>query len=736
MSYTRIDSRIQGLQILQRELVLDEVSRRYLMVVPENGVENARPLVVLFHDSGSSPEALLGIENEGFLPSPWLELARRENLMLAVPAGMPDAVGQTSWAQDWEQSHYFRRMRDEVLVSAILNQVVEHFLADEVHIYLIGIGCGGTLAYRLTYTSGAQLAAVATIGAAIPNARDDEKPWALPLFVATSPVPTLDSLGPSNALDAWFDVCELSKESPIHTSHFDQSTEKVWASNETWGADPAKVQITKLSLVNEGGHQDASLVEAIWQFFRSKFRGMAMHSPDKAANLVQMSIDMHVGMSGGLIARDILSVVATSHPPADFIDILPMDVRVALYVCTLHPPTSQDDFHVVESANYTQAFYVGLTESQVTKKLERIRRQRSRSLFDAYQAVHAYFHTNPLSQHEMEEASAQLRVAEVGSYEAPERQIGPDFYRFGCDPDWLELRATASTRLNPIPGNGHSRLNRDIDMIELFATHGKIRVSAGLEKVDVDPSATNISRLFPPLARIQNRHIAQALSDGLDGEAFPVEAASDAFWAGYTQLRLALTYTDTHDCQPHMDTVGLVVLGFLAGHAEEALRVAHRMLLVHRASPLGGDLGKLDPLSYFALRVLSNAFDAPMGIENSAFPLCRFYDHLSANWATADIKLLQHLCLVACDLHTSLYKVEPTWSPEKYWAYLPVEILLLLQLRSMHGRELPSFDHPLMRSVMCQLRHRQAPIHESLMTRLRDRVRSDGQDEDDLFSRY
>jgi hypothetical protein len=88
------------------------------------------------------------------------------------------------------------------------------------------------------------------------------------------------------------------------------------------------------------------------------------------------------------------------------------------------------------------------------------------------------------------------------------------------------------------------------------------------------------------------------------------------------------------------------------------------------------------------------------------------------------------LCLAACDFHTTRcdYHKGMEFSLE-FWRYTPVEIMLLMRLRSLRGLENPEFEHPLWTSAFSCVQPGVSVESDELIQRVERRMRGDGYDE-------
>jgi hypothetical protein len=92
--------------------------------------------------------------------------------------------------------------------------------------------------------------------------------------------------------------------------------------------------------------------------------------------------------------------------------------------------------------------------------------------------------------------------------------------------------------------------------------------------------------------------------------------------------------------------------------------------------------------------------------------------------------------LAACDFHTSRgdLRKDMEFSDGAWW-YTPVEVMLLMRLRSLRDLENPEFEHPLWTNAFSGI-HAGIPIAaEELIQRVERRMHADGYDEEFITRR-
>ncbi len=288
-----------GLQLNQR-IEFAGVERSFHLYVPRQAT-NA-PIVLLFHGFGDSSDGLLGLDGK---PSPyaiWLEIAERENLIVAVPNGHRTASEQ-GWNDCRSDATGNSRQDDVGFVRRLVDTLVSRYQASPRHVYATGTSNGGHFSLRLGLEMGDRLAAFAAIAAA--NAANSQ---CAPSGVAVSALfmnGTADPLLPfaggqmaggrglvHSAADTVADwvgrngtgTVPVSSAIPDNPSVVDNSTVARLAYRN--GRDGSEVVLyrvaggghnepsIRIAKPNPAGNQnrDLEMAEAVWAFFKDKAR--------------------------------------------------------------------------------------------------------------------------------------------------------------------------------------------------------------------------------------------------------------------------------------------------------------------------------------------------------------------------------------------------------------------------------------------------------------------------------
>ncbi len=147
--------------VTAHSVVVDGVSRSFYLVAP-SGTKAIRAAVLLFHGHGGSPEHMLGMTRT---PSPyvrWLEVARRQNLLLIVPEGEVGGDGKRGWA-DCRFAESQPKTDDLAFVDAMLAKVNANYALPMLPIFAVGTSNGGHFVLRMAHERPNVLKAAAVV---------------------------------------------------------------------------------------------------------------------------------------------------------------------------------------------------------------------------------------------------------------------------------------------------------------------------------------------------------------------------------------------------------------------------------------------------------------------------------------------------------------------------------------------------------------------------------------------
>lgn len=218
------------------------------------------------------------------------------------------------------------------------------------------------------------------------------------------------------------------------------------------------------------------------------------------------------------------------------------------------------------------------------------------------------------------------------------------------------------------------------------------------------------------------------------GERFIASVARQAFACRYTGQMIALykrlmakqrrmVQNDGNRRLFEADEIQYVALGLVAGAEKSALRMARILIAAWKHPDIYADLLRPEVVAIFKLFAHHLNLSLP---SMKSFKPCPKLEALLDKqcWLQADSQTLQGMLEAACVEHTEE-------APEGPFLGLPISLLLILKLRSLHGLENPAIKHPLLR-VPIEPWPANVEFDDCLdqrLRRLRERLAGEGYDE-------
>lgn len=143
-------------------------ARSYDLYVPP-GMDGARPLVILLHGRGGDADAMLGANGKAAPYKPWLAIAKREGLILAIPDGTLAPDGHRGWNDCRSDAVNNPRVDDVTFTKAMIEDIARRHAIDRRRVYVTGTSNGGHMSLRLAAEMTEVLAAAAPVAAAMPR---------------------------------------------------------------------------------------------------------------------------------------------------------------------------------------------------------------------------------------------------------------------------------------------------------------------------------------------------------------------------------------------------------------------------------------------------------------------------------------------------------------------------------------------------------------------------------------
>jgi polyhydroxybutyrate depolymerase len=281
--------------------------RDYLLVAPQPANDGPRPLVLVLHGHlGTAANALGG----GRVPSPlsaWLDVAERENVLVAALQGLKGSDNRTGWHDCRSDADNNPQVDDVAFASRVARKLVDDGRADPKRIYVMGMSNGAIMTLRLALEMQPMPAAVAAVAGAMAAKSEctgAPRPVSVLLIHGTA-----DPLVPyagggvgfgerrdrgsvvsvAATRDFWLRADGLQGAKPAEASFPHDGDDATRAHKATYGSD-AGPQVAVITIEN-GGHvepskrfhypalytrivgvqnRDFEAAEEAWSFFKSK----------------------------------------------------------------------------------------------------------------------------------------------------------------------------------------------------------------------------------------------------------------------------------------------------------------------------------------------------------------------------------------------------------------------------------------------------------------------------------
>jgi polyhydroxybutyrate depolymerase len=151
-----------------QKLTIDGIERSYDLFIPDTA-SGKRPLVLLFHGHVGSARLM---EGRYGVPAPykrWLAIAKRNNLLVAIPNGEKGADRKRGWNDCRADAKTNPRTSDVKFTLAMIEAINRGHPVDRSRIYANGTSNGGNMVIRLALEVPEHFAAVAAVVANNPD---------------------------------------------------------------------------------------------------------------------------------------------------------------------------------------------------------------------------------------------------------------------------------------------------------------------------------------------------------------------------------------------------------------------------------------------------------------------------------------------------------------------------------------------------------------------------------------
>ena len=151
-----------GQQTINKTIVVDGISRTFILYVPANYTPGIHvPVVLNFH--GYTGSSNMQMVHCNFRP-----IADTANFLIVHPQGTRDNLNNTHWNVGLGMS----TVDDVNFIIALLDSLSQEYSIDSTRIYAAGFSNGGSFSVKLACDLSTQIAAVASVGGPFANHQD------------------------------------------------------------------------------------------------------------------------------------------------------------------------------------------------------------------------------------------------------------------------------------------------------------------------------------------------------------------------------------------------------------------------------------------------------------------------------------------------------------------------------------------------------------------------------------
>ncbi len=162
--------------LFTKNIVVNGVSRRYAIYIPQNIGTSPVPLIFELHGGGIYIEDMTGESGHKTPYKLWMEIAESENVIVVYPEGLNGAYNKPTW-NDCRGDCIVSSNADDVrFIENLINEISANHNIDQNRIYVSGTSNGGFMALKLAVELSDKIAAVAVVVAAMPAVSDCNQP--------------------------------------------------------------------------------------------------------------------------------------------------------------------------------------------------------------------------------------------------------------------------------------------------------------------------------------------------------------------------------------------------------------------------------------------------------------------------------------------------------------------------------------------------------------------------------
>ena len=272
------------------DIARPEGQRHYLMATPDHLASGKHPLVILLHGHRGSAAQVLGQNGSAGPLSVWLQIADREQVLVAAPDGAKGNDGTTGWNDCRADATSSPKTDDTGFISAIIDKEIAAHDADPARVYVMGMSNGGIMTFRLATEIAPKLAGFAAVSASMASnsvCSAPKMPLSALIISGTAdplvpyqggaihfhgfPTPNRGSvIGIEDSALFWRKLDQISTEAStteiVHRDPDDQTR----ATRMTWGSARDKVQV-ELIRIDKGGHLEPSITRPLGRVYTLLF---------------------------------------------------------------------------------------------------------------------------------------------------------------------------------------------------------------------------------------------------------------------------------------------------------------------------------------------------------------------------------------------------------------------------------------------------------------------------------
>lgn len=278
------------------------VKRNYHIYIPDKPTNAA--IVILLHGNRGSNNQLLAVKRGKSPYIIWLDIAQRENLILAVPNGTRGSNRHRGWNDCRSDVQTNPKSDDVFFISSLIDFIVKNYDANPAKVYVSGTSNGGHMAMRLAQEIPQKLTAFGAVVAANPvnsKCNDSSIPVSA-LFMNGTSDPILPFKGgqmasqrgevqsAGNTIEYWVkrnktetiplttQITAMSGKSSIEKQEYmkgENNTEVVFYKVTNGGhSEPSKQERYRKFYLSIVGNQntDIEMAEEVWNFFKNKMK--------------------------------------------------------------------------------------------------------------------------------------------------------------------------------------------------------------------------------------------------------------------------------------------------------------------------------------------------------------------------------------------------------------------------------------------------------------------------------